>query len=106
MIGKAGNSRATSSSWLARCRCCQSGLRWLGLRRGSSRARAAHSRNRLANIAEPPTSTVTSSSSSSFSNRKKLGARRLALRVGQPHDDAIVGGDRGAVKAVAFANAR
>ena len=38
--------------------------------------------------------------------QEELGARRLALRVGQPHDDAIVGGDRGAVKAVAFANAR
>ncbi len=38
-----------------------------GLRRGSSRARAAHSRNRDANSADPPTSAVTSGSTSSGS---------------------------------------
>ena len=67
VIGNEANSLATDSSWAARCRCCHSGVRRRGSRRGSSRARAAHSRNRLANSAEPPTSAVTSRSMSSGS---------------------------------------
>ncbi len=58
-IGNEPNSEATWSSWEARWRCCHSGVRLPGLRRGSSRARAAHSRNREANRAEPPTCSVT-----------------------------------------------
>ena len=67
MIGKVGYRRATSSSCADRCRCCHSGLRRFGLSRGRSSARAAHSRNREANSADPPTSSVTSWSSSSGS---------------------------------------
>ncbi len=68
-IGKEPYSAATSSSWAARRRCCQSGVRLPGLRRGSSRARPAHSRKREANRAEPPTWSVTSCSISCGSNR-------------------------------------
>ena len=67
MIGNVGWFFATSSSCADLWRCCQSGERLFGLRRGSSRARAAHSRNREANRAEPPTSSVTICSSSSGS---------------------------------------
>ena len=42
-----------------------------GSRRGSSRARAAHSRNREANSADPPTSSVTSGSISSGRRRRR-----------------------------------
>ncbi len=58
-IGNEPNSLATWSSCEARCRCCHSGVRLPGLRRGSSSARAAHSRNREANSAELPTWSVT-----------------------------------------------
>ena len=61
-------ARATSSSCAERCRCCHSGARRPGSRRGSSRARAAHSRKREANSADPPTSVVTICSISSGSN--------------------------------------
>ncbi|CAM5703105.1 hypothetical protein SANTM175S_04584 [Streptomyces antimycoticus] len=43
----------------ALARCCHSGVRLPGSRRGNSSARAAHSRNREANSAEPPTWSVT-----------------------------------------------
>ena len=65
--GKSPYSLATCSSWLARCRCCHNGVRRRGSRRGSSSDRAAHSRNRDANSAEPPTSPVTMASISSGS---------------------------------------
>ncbi|SKV64654.1 Uncharacterised protein [Mycobacteroides abscessus subsp. abscessus] len=70
-IGKSECLRATSSSWAARCRCCHSGDRRPGVRRGSSRARAAHSRNRAANNADPPTSRVTIDSISVASKTKR-----------------------------------
>jgi len=60
---------ATWSSPALRWRCCHRGVRRSGRRRGSSRARAAHSRKRLANRADPPTSPTTRSSISSASNR-------------------------------------
>ncbi len=66
-MGNSGYCAATVSSWADRIRCCQSGERDLGSRRGSSRARAALSRNRAANSADPPTSSVTTDSSSSGS---------------------------------------
>ena len=69
MIGNCGYFRATSSSWAERWRCCHRGVRLPGSARGSSRARAAFSRNREANSAEPPTSSVTICSSSSGSKR-------------------------------------
>ena len=66
-IGNDGYCRATSSSCAERCRCCQSGDRRPGCRRGSSIARAAHSRNREANNADAPISAVTISLISSGS---------------------------------------
>ncbi len=66
-IGNEPNSLATCSSCAARWRCCHSGVRLPGLRRGSSSARAAHSRNREANKAEPPTWSVTVWSTSPLS---------------------------------------
>ena len=74
-IGNSGYREATVSSCAERIRCCHSGDRDFGSRRGSSRARAAHSRNREANRAEPPTSSVTicSSSSGSQTIRSALG---------------------------------
>src|SRR5690625_6804966 len=75
MIGNCGYGRATSSSDAARCRCCHSGAREFGSRRGSSRARAAHSRKRAANRAEEPTSRRTSSSISSGLNTNRSAPR-------------------------------
>ena len=60
---------ATDSSCAERCRCRHSGVRLRGSRRGSSSERAAHSRNREANSAEPPTSATTICSTSSGSSR-------------------------------------
>ena len=51
-IGKVPYRAATASRCADRCRCCQSGERRPGWRRGSSSARAAHSRNRDANSAD------------------------------------------------------
>ena len=67
-IGNVEYWLATDSSWAERCRCCHSGVRRPGWRRGSSSARAAHSRNREANSAEEPSSAVTSCSTSSGSS--------------------------------------
>ena len=67
-IGNSGYRAATVSSWAERIRCCHNGDRDFGSRRGSSSARAAHSRNRAANSADPPTSSVTIASSCSGSS--------------------------------------
>jgi hypothetical protein len=67
-IGNDPYPLAIWSRCAARCRCCHSGVRRRGSRFGSSSARAAHSRNRDANSADPPTSAVTSGSISSGSN--------------------------------------
>ena len=66
--GRSPYSLATASSWAERWRCCHSGVRRPGCRRGSSSARAAHSRNRDANSADAPSSAVTSCSTSSGSS--------------------------------------
>ena len=58
-----------ASSSPARRRCCHSGERRPGVRRGSNSARAAHSRKRAANRAEPTTARVTSLRRRSGSNR-------------------------------------
>ena len=50
-IGKSGNFDASARRSAERCRCCHSGVRCPGRRRGSRSARAAASRNTLANIA-------------------------------------------------------
>ena len=52
-IGNVGCFAAATSRSADRCRCCQSGVRWPGRRRGSSSARAEASRNALANSAVP-----------------------------------------------------
>ena len=50
-IGNVGCREATSSRSAPRCRCCQSGVRRPGVRRGSRSARAAASRNIVVNSA-------------------------------------------------------
>ena len=115
-IGNEGYWLATWSSWAARCRCCHRGCRRSGRRRGSSRARAAHSRNRAANSAEPPISLGdqvlaprpapsapgTSARPCPPGRRRPLPATRargapevdprsaLELEVGQPQHDPVV----------------
>ena len=111
-IGNEPNSLATWSSWAARWRCCHSGVRLPGLRRGSSSARAAHSRKRDANSAEPPTWSVTIWSTSPLSKTTSAaptgawsasysvpGLHRFLVEqvqahqvgVGQAQHDAVVG---------------
>ena len=98
-IGKEAYWLATSSSWAARCRCCHSGWRRSGRRRGSSSARAAHSRNRAANRADPPISRgdqvvhvvgVEARPASSSSAPTPRAGAVVELEVGQPEDDAVV----------------
>ena len=68
MIGNAPYLRATWSSDWAFNRCCQSGVRSPGRRRGISSARDAFSRNRAPKSAESPTSATTRSSISAGSS--------------------------------------
>ena len=68
-IGKSGNFDASARRSADRCRCCHKGVRWPGRRRGSSSARAAASRNTLANIAVCGTAATTACSIPSGSNR-------------------------------------
>ena len=65
MIGNEPYRLATARSPAERCRCCHSGVLEPGRRRGSSRARAAFSRKRAANIADVPNRPTTRSSTSS-----------------------------------------
>ena len=67
-MGNSGYCAATVSSWADRIRCCHRGDRDFGSRRGSSSARAALSRKRAANRADPPTSSVTTASRRSGSH--------------------------------------
>ena len=92
-IGNDGYWLATSSSCADRWRCCHSGVRRPGLRRGSSSARLAHSRNRDANSALAPTSAVMMSliSSGSSSARSAGGG---SSESGHPDEDAVVGVQR------------
>ena len=97
---------ATASRSAERWRCCQSGVRVPGRRRGRSRARAAFSRNRLANRAEVASWPTTRSSSSSGSGKSSASIaveRRVAL--GQADGDAVVGPDRLDLDAQALAAA-
>src|SRR6266508_1993654 len=64
MTGKEPYLRATWSRPCAFSRCCQSGVRSPGRRRGIRSARPAFSRNREPNSALPPSSVITSSSMS------------------------------------------
>ena len=92
--GKSGYLRATSSNWAARWRWCHSGDRRPGWRRGNSSARAAHSRNRDANSAEPPTSAVTMGSISSGSKTNsppKSGGAPTAPGGASPESDRVSG---------------
>ena len=70
-------------------RCCQSGVRWPGRRRGIRSARAAFSRKRAPKSAVPPSSPTTRSSSSSGPN-EQLGERRRRVGVRQAEHDAVV----------------
>ena len=78
-IGKLAYLRATCSRPCAFSRCCQSGVRSPGRRRGISSARAAFSRKRAPKSAVCPTSASTSSSSSSAVEQQQIG-RRAARR--------------------------
>ena len=66
-IGNVGYFDATASRSAARWRCCHSGVRRSGRRRGSSSALAAHSRNRAENSEVCGSDPTTSSSMSSGS---------------------------------------
>src|SRR5665647_3637723 len=68
-IGKLPYRLATPSRSAARWRCCQSGVREPGRRRGRRSARAAFSRKRAAKRAEPPTAATTRSSIASGSGK-------------------------------------
>ncbi len=81
---------ATPSRSCARLRCCHSGARRPGRRRGRSSARPAHSRNRAANSDVAPSCRITSPSISSGSGTSQLRVRRL-VGLREPHDEAVVG---------------
>ena len=90
-IGNFGYCLATSSSCADRWRCCHNGARLPGFRLGSSRARAAHSRNREAKSAEFPTcsATIASTSSGSIRNRSDDGsAAESGTRSTMPSSEA------------------
>ena len=74
--------RATWSRFCAFSRCCQSGVRWPGRRRGISSARDAFSRKRAPKSAVWPTSPTTSSSISSgpISRSARLGGASASGR--------------------------
>ncbi len=76
-IGKVGYFDATAKRSAARWRCCHSGVRRSGRRRGSNSARPAHSRNRAENIAVCGSVATTSSSmSSGIDHQRRRGAAR------------------------------
>ncbi len=83
-IGNSGYSDATDRSWAERWRCCHSGWRRSGRRRGSRSARAAASRNRDANITDPPSSSRTASSTSSGSRSRSSTPTTGASRRARP----------------------
>ena len=88
-IGNVGYLAATASRSAARWRCCHSGVRWSGRRRGSSSARPAHSRKRDENSAVCGSVATTSSSMSSGSmSNASRGSSSACL--GEPQDDAVV----------------
>ncbi len=82
-MGKLGYCMATPMSFWARSRWANSGVRLPGRRRGSSSARAAFSRNWLANSGERASSSITRSSSSSGSGTRlsRSGGSSPAARV-------------------------
>ena len=78
-IGNDGYLAATESRSAARWRCCHSGVRWSGRCRGSSSARAAHSRNREANIeVSGRRPTTRSRTSSGLNSRSSTGTSSIA----------------------------
>ena len=94
--GRSGSSRTCArpaSSPCAFSRCCQSGVRSPGRRRGMSSARAAFSRKRAPKSARRPTSASTrSSSSSGSSTSRSVGGGESAS--GRWKSDAVVRPDR------------
>ncbi len=102
-MGNDGYFTATSSSAADRCRCCQSGERRPGSRRGSSRARARA-------LAEPRGEQRRAADLLGDELVDLVGledddvaAGRLGVGVGDADHDAVVGGHRLAVDAVALA---
>ena len=96
---------AATSSDCALSRCCQSGVRWPGRRRGISSARAAFSRKRAPNSAVPPSSRTTRSSTASGSTARRRPAAASSAS-GRCSDDAVVRPDRVALDAERLAQAR
>ena len=88
-IGNVGYLAATASRSAARWRCCHSGVRRSGRRRGSSSARAAHSRNRDENSAVCG-SVATTSSSMSSGSIWNASSGHLVGGLGQAQHDAVV----------------
>ena len=76
---------------MALWRCCQSGVRRLGSRLGSNRARAAHSRNRDANSAEPAYLGGDHRLDLVGIEDDEVGAGRLGIGVRQANHDSVVG---------------
>ena len=90
---------ATCCRSCAFSRCCQSGVRWPGRRRGSSRPRAAFSRKRAANSgagADPARTTRSSTSSGAISARRSIGGAASASgsRMAIPSSDQIASTSR------------
>ena len=90
MIGNEPHLAATCCRSCAFSRCCHSGVRWPGRRRGSSSARAAFSRKRAANSGLTATRSSTQILDVAGGTADQLGGRRR-VGVGQPDGDAVVG---------------
>ena len=105
MTGKLPYLRATPRSDCAFSRCCHSGVRAPGRRRGIRSARAAFSRKRAPKSAVSPSSATTRSSTSPGSIIELLGRRR-SVRLGEVQRDAVVRPDRLRIDAVRLAQPR
>ena len=88
-IGNVGYFDATASRSAERCRCCHSGVRRSGRRRGSSNARAAASRNRLRTARCPGARAVTSCFDL-VGIRTQLVDGDVLERLAEAQDDAVV----------------
>ena len=91
--GTAGSGARPGAELCAFSRCCQSGVRWPGRRRGMRSAREAFSRKREPKSADCPSSAMTSSSMSPGSSRRSS-RRRRHVGIGEVERDAVVRPDR------------
>ena len=97
MIGNEPKRAATASRSAARLRCCHSGARCPGRRRGSSSARPAASRKRAAKSAVEPSWRTTSRSTSSGSGTSSagsIGASPSGMRMTKPSSLHITSASR------------